>query len=689
MLKQFSKDKKITNFSFRAILSSTLLIVLIFSPLIQPALAQQQTISVEQLKQQISLLESINDNPDTSSEVKKINQKLLRERRTQLQELLKNQFDSMKDYFSKVQYALSDKEKQSINEMLANLDNDLKIIEEKLNIIRQNKLDVNPNYLASNNPILTLNTNNTNSQSRVNKSLIDNKSLPTKQNTIDKLGSTNSEIVVSNQLECYLNPPAKLIEAIKAAAVRIVDTNDSSAIGEQSLAIFFFSTVDAIDDKIAETEMKDLKNKIDIERIKKQTKVTNKQIGSTARSEGTTSAIEKPDFAELLGFAIENGSIQQQIEGTTLTLSTSPYSFVSAAQGDTATTYKNYSYLSRLGISTTFNISNQDNVLLNASRKQLSEWNLRLRLSGDKSDRSEEIEAKWVKDYSDKFAKPALELTGAFKDLFRDLELETKRREILDGLSQISSVNKALTDNSLTREQKINEITNSILCRVNSDIVNKIRSGEFKLSSDLQKRIIEKRLADYNQAINEKKEAITNFEKELEALTFKPTYTLAYTNKRESEGSDYSTLKILFEKKIEKRLNWVANAGFSIYHRPNRMLNQKQYRDFAVAFSFEGLLGRSPFLLEELDESQITYSFTGRYQRLFENKGMADKKADIGAAQFKLEFPLFTGLSFPFSLTYSNATEESRKDGVRANFGITLDTDKVFQVLKLKQLKTP
>ncbi len=693
MLKQISNDKnRSIYFSFRAILSNMLLIILIFSPLIRPAFGQQ-AITVEQLKQQISLLESINTDTNTSTEIKTINQKLLLERRNQLHELLKHQLDSMKEYFSKVQSALSEKEKLSMSELIVNLENDLNSIEPNLNTAKQDSLSINPNYLASTKPVFTSKTNIADSQTRIIKQRpANNESLIVNKNISTKSVSANLTNGVLTQSNCYPDAPPELITEVKGVAQKIVEKNDPQEFTGRSLPIFFFSVVAAmaVDNEIINTQKGDFENKIKIERLKNQIKVTNKQIGSTASSEGTTSAIEKPDFAELLGFALENGAIQKAVNGTTLTLSTSPYSFVTATQGgDTATNYKNYSYLSRLGVSATFNIANQDNVLLNASRKQLSEWNLRLRLSGDKSDRSEEAEAIWDTDVRQKFAAPAMVLTRTFADLFKDRALEDRRREIEGDFLKIASVSVALNDNALTKEQKINEIADLILCQIKLGIVDKVRSGEFRISSDLQKKIIDERRRDYSQAISDKEAEIKKFEEKLKTLTFKPTFTLAYTNKREVSSSDYSTFKILFEKKIEKKLNWTANAGFSVYHKPNAMLHQKQYRDFAVAFSFEGLLNRSPFLSEELDESPITYSFTGSYQRLFENKGIANKKADIGAGQFKLVFPIFTGFSIPFSVTYSNATPELRKAGVRANFGITLDTDKVFQVLKLKKLKTP
>lgn len=502
--------------------------------------------------------------------------------------------------------------------------------------------------------------------------------------------SINSRVLTPGQAACYTNPHPGLIAAVNAAATEIVDRNDITRISGYSQHILFFSAVDAlsVDPTIVDNAKSTFEKEIDITRLREQTRETNKQIGANDSSQGTTSAIERPGFAELLGFAIENGAVTKTVNGTTLTLSTSPYAFaVANAHEDSAKVYKKHGDLSRLGVSATFNIANEDNILTNVSRKQLSEWNARLRLSGDRSNRSEAAEDIWVHDVSAAFAAPDNAITGAHAALFRNQELETKRREVMNKLSTIGSVSTTLADNALTRDEKIHQVAGSILCTIKSEVVDKINSGEFGLSSDSQKRIIATRLLAYNNAQAVKAAKIKEFEDKLIALTFKPVWTLSYTNKRESDLSDYSTVKMLFEKKIAEKLNWTANAGFSFYHKPNATLNQKQTRDFAVAFSFERLLNRSPFLSESDDKSPITLSFTGNYQRLFENKGLADKKADIGAAQFKLIIPVFAGLSFPLSVTYSNATAESRKDGVRANFGITLDTDKVFQILKLKKLK--
>jgi hypothetical protein len=127
-------------------------------------------------------------------------------------------------------------------------------------------------------------------------------------------------------------------------------------------------------------------------------------------------------------------------------------------------------------------------------------------------------------------------------------------------------------------------------------------------------------------------------------------------------------------------LKLTGNFGLSFYNKPDRSLKQEKLRDIFAALSFEGT-SKSPFT-EADNQSKITYSFVGRYQRLFENRRMVKRKPDIGVLQFVAEIPLFRGLSLPLSVTYANATEQEKKQGFRFNFGMHLDTDKLFALLK-------
>ena len=88
-----------------------------------------------------------------------------------------------------------------------------------------------------------------------------------------------------------------------------------------------------------------------------------------------------------------------------------------------------------------------------------------------------------------------------------------------------------------------------------------------------------------------------------------------------------------------------GNLGLSFYNRPDRSLNQQRLRNLVAALSFEGS-SNSPFTEAE-NQSKVTYSFVGRYERLFENRRTVNRTPDIGALQFVMEIPLFKGLSLP------------------------------------------
>jgi hypothetical protein len=190
-----------------------------------------------------------------------------------------------------------------------------------------------------------------------------------------------------------------------------------------------------------------------------------------------------------------------------------------------------------------------------------------------------------------------------------------------------------------------------------------------------------KYVPNLKSALDDLKSAGGLIEKKLDDLRTGPLATFAYTNHRIPTGSDYSETKFLFEqdKSLFRPLKLIGNVGFSFYNKPNPLLNQERLRDFTAALAFEGS-SRSPFT-ESGNQSKITYSFVGRYERLFENDGTLLRKPDIGTFQFVMEIPFFKGLSLPLSATYANGTEEEKKNHFRFNFGMRLDTDKLFELL--------
>jgi hypothetical protein len=415
-----------------------------------------------------------------------------------------------------------------------------------------------------------------------------------------------------------------------------------------------------------------------------ETRRNDKQVGASPAAQGSTSAAEKPGSARLLALAIENGTIQQSVSGTNLTLSTSPYAFAAAAQGDTAETYRRYGRLARLGVSATFKTS-EDSTSKTPSGDQLSEWSARLRLTPDRSARSQAFADFWENNVkaasqrvSDTQTRLMAEIFGAAPgedkalDPIRDAR-ETTRRHAVETIN--SAVSAVLADTTLDEAGRLAAVQAVITCGLDSEV--RQRLSDFQLGAEDARRILETVaiLQAAQDAARIAREGADKYARELQA---KPTLSLGYTNVRPDSGSSYSVVKLLFESGDRTKL--VANAGVSLYHDPNVAKNQQTVRDLAAALSLEADLGRSPFVGRPDADNRVALSLTGRYQRLLENRGVAGKKADIAVAQLKLEIPLHASVTLPISLTVANSTELIKGTYVRANFGFSIDTDKLFAI---------
>ena len=612
-------------------------IVALCSPIVAFA---QDGLTTQKLREQIALMEKIDKDSTASDEVRALNRELLAEKRAQLATRLNKEIDSLR---------------------------------QELDALRGST----PAATASS-PAPPVQPNNT----------------PGSTTPVAVAADTQ---VVSNHPEpasapqdfvaaCFPDAPQGLNNAALDAARRFLNNRDfTSQFGD----LTYFALTHGV---AIQAGREDLLEDIKVKQLQEQTRRTDKQIGAGANAAGSTSAIEKPNFAEILGFAVEHGAIQQAINGTTLSLSTTPYLFTTLNGEDTQSDYKKYGYLTRLGVSANFNIQNEDDPLASARRRQLTDWSVRLRLSKDRSTRSDDVEEIW-NDIKGNFARPSIVITDALRATFQnDAELEAQRRQIADRFQALLAEQsvKTIRDNqNLQPNEKENQIAEKIVCRIKEDLVDPIinGTGTFKISQDSKDRIVRVTLPAFAAALTAKQAALKEFDERVEALSLKPIFSLAYNNIKPTIGSNYSEVKVLYQKKTFDPISLVANAGVSFYHKENPLLKQKTLRDFSVSLSLEGTAGRSPFMLESKDDSQITYSFTGRFERLFENRYFADRKADIAVAQFKLNIPMMSGMSFPFSVTYANSSELIKESKVRANFGFTFDTDKLLKALALSKLR--
>ena len=448
----------------------------------------------------------------------------------------------------------------------------------------------------------------------------------------------------------------------------------------------------ALAEGIAGTRASEVKREFQVTR--EETARTDKQNGASVASQGSTSLVEKPNLVDLLGVAIENGAIQKEVSGSTLTLSSSPYALTALAHGDTATNYQRHTDLARFGIAASFNISNQDNVLTNATRRQLAEWSVTFRLTPDRSTRSAHFYDFWKQKIEPKIIAPAVIITRAQADNFRN-ETETLRRAVEDkffntdvsrgrvGTGFIQDYLDAHAD--LPDDKLVDGLAKDILAHLKAEISDKVDT--FGLAPAAKTKIATVVMPALVQAHLESQEGLELAEQEIQSLANKGIASLRYTNVRDTTSGTYSVLKFLFEKDTSQALKLDFNLSASLYSSPNAALNQQTVRDYATALSWQSHIGRSPFVLQIEDQNQITFSFAGRYQRLLENRHVPDQKADLASAEAQLVIPVFSGMTLPLTFSYANATELRKKDHFHFNFGLNFDSDKLYRLLQFRKLQ--
>jgi hypothetical protein len=645
--------------------------------------AQQPASSVRTLKEQVAKLEAIDRNPETSEEVRTLNRKFLNERRSQLQAALALRLETLRKYHLTVKALLSADENKVVEESIAEVERDIEDLKNKTGTSDADTASVDA---ATSGPSAASTANGT-ANLPASAAPIASVPAPVIPAPAQKVAPV-SATTCSGATNPYQDAPPLLRDAIERVADDIISgaQTPANAISFKFDDMFLYAVAHAV--APAADSVSSIKS-LKAYQYLGETVRTDKQIGSPARGAGTTSLIEKPGFARLLGFAVENGAITQEVGTTSLTLSTSPYMLYTFGNGgDTAENYQRAGVLNRIGASATFDLKDQNNVLANASRNQLSEWSVRARLFGDRSTRSEAFQEFWRKPGGPQEAieKRLAAVTAAFTrvspgfapefDAFTDVKTDLR--------TVVSAVVSGPTYTAASAENKKQLLTNASLCVIRSEVYNPISSNTFPIAQ-AKKDEINGQLVPAIAASMRNIEAVRNLlSDKLEEFQKGPLATFAYINHRRPIGSDFSEVKFLYQHEgpMLQPMKLVANFGTSFYNKPNPALNQQRLRDIAVGLSFEGQ-SNSPFLKGTADLSKITYAFTGSYQRTFENRGVAGRKADIAAFQFKLDVPVFAGLSFPLAVTYANATEQQRKSHVRFNFGTGFDADKLMAIMRL------
>src|SRR5262249_44058540 len=135
----------------------------------------------------------------------------------------------------------------------------------------------------------------------------------------------------------YDDPPDAMSELVTSTAKEVVDSGDPQDVEQTWRLLVALATIDALlggEASIRSVEARDVEEA--------ETARFDKQIGAGPSAAGTTSLVEKAGLPRLLSVAIEHGAIDQESNGTSVTLRSTPYALATFGTGhtDTAAHYR-------------------------------------------------------------------------------------------------------------------------------------------------------------------------------------------------------------------------------------------------------------------------------------------------------------------------------------------------------------
>lgn len=420
---------------------------------------------------------------------------------------------------------------------------------------------------------------------------------------------------------------------------------------------------------------------------------TDKQVGAAATVSGSTSAATKTDLPYILSLAIENGAVEREDNGTSATLSTTPYALLLLGEEDTDATFNRYAHLRRLGVAATLDLAQSDSKGSgNFSADQVSAVSTTVRLFGDRSARTTAFTSEWQTAVEPLLLQQAQALQASAVEVVRHSPevLQIVVRGMASGPKEgvlRKHLRQALLDSS-SKDDAVAKVQEALLAYLCSNIVEPLDAGKIQLSGLDRGALV----GSAALRVESLKKALDAQQLLLDELNSAPVVTLQHTWNRAQVGSDFSNFALAADGMVGARdsastaldllpLSVLLNASLAVNHDPNEALKQETVREYGLSASLEKSM-KNPIRLgnEEDGASRISLSLTGRYARL------KDVNDDIGIVHGRIAVPLVRGFSFVVALNYATRTETETKSEVRLAGGLEFNADTFGSLAELQSL---
>lgn len=472
--------------------------------------------------------------------------------------------------------------------------------------------------------------------------------------------------------------------------------------------------------------------------LEAEKKRTDKQVGSTPGSAGTTSLVVKGGAPSLIGWAVERGAATSSISGDTVTVRINPLGLFRAFRGEG---FLGRNFLAKVSrdeaagdgfedalrkVSAAFSFDTtrgNETPIFIVSKQQLSAVSVRYEFINQRtpqSRRAQNLFRAFVRENT-----PIFNNLGNLVDSLEDDQGNFKNRALQDWLVVTNNEIRAVADPVGGRISEIRRLLAAgrdrlddirALLNVNDDklreILNLINLNDDRVRELIEildpvaqrnykeavRTVIERRLEVFpvqelmndvvvKQAFERFADLSLDYEGKRNAFVQEvnkgAVATFEYTNFREVNAPDSSNFRFVWEKGLLGNVDFTVNASLTVFHERPLGMNTKRIKDFQFA-------GQADIPIKNtLGFGDTVLSFSGKYVRqpgdvVLPNGVVANgSRGDIALGQVKLTIPIEDwGVKLPLSVTFANRTDLIRESKVRANFGFTFDLDPLFARFK-------
>jgi hypothetical protein len=394
----------------------------------------------------------------------------------------------------------------------------------------------------------------------------------------------------------------------------------------------------------------------------------DKQVGSDSKSSGSTSLTAKASIPSILGFAVENGALQKDVNGTTMTFrgnwvglikALGDKGFIASYDDDDATTR----FLRRASFAISFDTSRgQQPGTFTGSSQQISNYSFRFDVYNKRDPRNSSYTNKWhnlISDQGQALTQNLSKIVSFF------IPLPNPDPNLTPDPNLVAWLGAAQSAVAAAKPEEVDVVVRKAF--------EGLRSVQLAPTTKEVIAEFEKNAGSYLEGRSRLLKEVANG----------PIVTFEFTNNRPGNQPNYSNFNFIGEvSPFHGRADLTTNVSFSIFDK-KPVSATGTARDFQLSGQLDVPLG------DIARTGPFVFTASGKYQHLFSDitttgtPPTTAKKGNIGIGQFKLTIPVKgSGVKIPLSVTFSNRSELIKESRVRGNIGVTFDLDTIFSKVK-------